>query len=320
MYISGSDIPIILGLHSITPYELWLIKKKEAEVIQTEEMERGQDLEDFIRNQYAKKINLPKKHLLSNLITNDHEFLHYYDNSTYKFIKHELGLEIQHPTLSFLKGHLDDFNINTHTAIEFKSTRKYIITCPIKFQVQTAFYCILTNAMEAHIVILHNTLDLSIYVYRRNKNLENLILKKAINFYENNLIKGFPPSPRTLNDIKKQSEKCYNLLENDAFIADDIIKQKIEDYKKIKEELKEKEKQCNALQIDLLNQFKNHKLIIDQEGNALATYKFNKKATPLVDKQLLITHYPEIWEKVKINKIPTRKFKIKKRSKKCHQL
>jgi predicted phage-related endonuclease len=306
LYIGGSDIASICGTYTDkdnmkrqcgfhTPYEVYLMKKGEITTEYNIQMEIGKRLEPVIRGlylDYTQDETNTKTHTKSDdWVFNDYEIIH--------------------PDFPFLKVHLDGYNKKDNIILECKSTSNRINELPIGYKLQVAFQCLVSDAKEAHVAVLSNTNTFNVFTYNRNPSLEKLLLKESIKFWE--CVKtNTPPICESLEDIRKRNERVINCLSENHFIADSYTYHDIKHYQELNNDLKERANMLDLMKVELMNKFEKSEVIVDEDGNDLATYKFNKTASPTVNKELLKKDFPDVWEKVKVDRVPTRVFRVKK--------
>lgn len=294
LYIGASDIPAICGLSSYaTPYEVYLEKTGELEKEKNINMEVGKRLEPVIRQLYLdtledKESNTPNQNLTDGWLFNDYE--------------------VTHKDYSFLKAHLDGYHEPTRTVLEIKTTGVNFLEIPIPYLLQVAFQCLLSDASEAHIAILKGT-SFMVSKYERNQNLEKIVLDKALEFW-GRVQERNPPPCRGEEDIKMRNEKIIKSISGEPLIAKGFTLEKINKFKEIKEEYDIIKKKYESAKVDLINDIHTHELIIDENGDALATYKYNK-SREMIDKDKLKKEYPDIYERVRKQCSPARPLLIK---------
>ncbi len=293
-YIGGSDIANILGFGFLTPYETYLLKKGEVEIPPSPQKDIGNVLEPAIRCLYQH----------SDLVQSADGWL-YNDNED------EYGVEYVHPTHPYLVGHLDGYHPKDKIVLECKATRYQVNACPTAYQLQVAFYCILTDAKEGHIAILHQGTNFDVFVYKRNAKLEKLIMEKAIHFWEHHVQGNNPPLARTIEDIREKNQRIYGALEKTPFIADEKVQDKIMEYKLLKAEATLKRKEMEGVRIQLLNAFEKNEIIKSETGCLLATYKYNQRCSDGIDVAKLQIKFPKVWEEVRKTRVPGRRFVVK---------
>jgi len=257
--IGGSDVPIILGLSKYkTPYELWLEKTGiiNEDYEENEYQYWGSRLESIIADEFAKRNNLT---------------IEYPDT-------------IKHPQYDFMAGNLDGFIPSLNAVLEIKCSSQYMShewgepgtdAIPMPYLVQVAFYCIISNADKAFLAVLIGGNTYKEYIYNRDRALEQFIVNACVNFWECVLNKKEPEFVNSYDVIKKYPthESNKSISANEKLI---LQLQKIkESREKIKNliDIQEKHK------FQIIKEMQDAESIIDANGEALLTFKKNKKGT-----------------------------------------
>lgn len=193
----------------------------------------------------------------------------------------------------WLFAHIDGWA--NETLLEIKTTRFFnedwglenTDEIPQEYLIQTAHYCIVCDAYreikKADILVLSKS-DSIIrkYEYKRNAKLENIIIEKTKEFWNNNVMAQIPPLPKNKEDVLR----IYNLaIENSHIVATndivDVCNKLIETKKRIKEIELEKE----ILECEIQKFMTNNDLLLDINGCKLATWK-NRSSTRLDTKRI----------------------------------
>jgi putative phage-type endonuclease len=257
--IGGSDMPVILGLSQYkTPYQLYLEKIGEAQPVEEETQYQywGNQLEGLLRDEFAKRNNV----LVTTLDT------------------------VVHPEYAFLRGNLDGFIPEQNAVLEIKSSSQFMSTVwgvsgtdeiPMQYLVQVAFYCMLTNADCAHVAVLIGGNDYREYKYTRDLALEETILKAAKRFW-NCVVTKTPPAPINQVDLrlmypKHDPEKTVTISE--------AIKEELTILASTKMKIKEFSEIEDKHRFNIMQYMKDAECLADTDGNALATWKANKRGS-----------------------------------------
>jgi putative phage-type endonuclease len=166
--IGGSDIAIILGLSTYkTPYQLYLEKIGESngDDTQNDLQYWGNQLEEVVRNEYAKRHNVVV----------------------------ETPETLVHQDYSFLRANIDGFVRANNAVLEVKCASSFAAgqwgesgsdTIPMPYLLQVAHYCAVTNADYADIAVLIGGNDYREYRYLRNAELETYVITTAKQFWD----------------------------------------------------------------------------------------------------------------------------------------
>jgi len=301
-FIGGSDIPNIMGKGYLSPYEMYLLKKDRISIPSSFEVEMGKKLEPIIADIF---LSLQKPTDRNNWFFNVN--------------KEEYGLEKKHSVYPFLIAHLDGYNEKDQRVFEAKST-----SIPLNFEkipthwlCQMAYHCELSNAVGGDIIVMYDVNKLHIYHYEANKELQNYIINKAVEFWNVHIINDIPPLPQRSGDIKMINQELFHLKkegEKSIMLKEESLSL-LQQYKRIQEERKILEKKEKSLQIKLFDEIKEYDNICDDNGEIVATYKFDKVLREFIDNKLLKEKYPKIYEEVKKIGNPVRRFLFKKERK-----
>ncbi len=301
-YLGGSDIPNVLRQGYLSPYELFLLKRGEIEIPDSYETMMGKKLEPIIIDLFLNSLQISKT---------DNDWLFHTNQPD------EYGVGFTHPTHSFLKSHLDGYNEKDKTVLECKATSVPINKekIPTHWLLQVAFYCELSDAEKAYIAVFTtSTKPLHIYTYERNEALQTHIIDKSVEFWEKYIIKNIAPPVSSISDISTKNKILFHLKENDELKELTFNTEQealLNEYKEAKENYEFYKKQKEKLKIKLYEDIKDYHIINDENGNALMTYKFNKRGSIKIDRKYLQEKYPDIYNKVAITTAPMRVMRIK---------
>jgi putative phage-type endonuclease len=201
-YLGGSDIGAILG---VSPYktaiDVWMEKTGKASN-QTDSLPLrfGSFAESFVADEYARATG-------------------------YQLVSHEDS--ITHPKHEFIKGHVDrlvfinpsdtelPFNLQGHCTaskiLECKTANPFIQSnwgepgtdqVPMSYLCQTILYMALTNIDRTDLAVLFGNSDFRIYEITRDLELENMVLEKAVHFWQEYILKDQPPPAQNEADYR----------------------------------------------------------------------------------------------------------------------
>lgn len=278
-YVGGSDLGAILG---INPYrsclDVYLEKTSEGVVEETQSQAAywGNVLEDVVAGEYSKRTG-------------------------YK-IEKPAGL-IRHAEHSYIACNLDYWVINS-------DGRSHILECktanqakaqlwgiegtndiPQSYQFQVGYYAAITGVERVDIAVLIGGQDFRIYTYNKNKKTEGKLIKVAQKFWNEHVLKNIPPKPKNDQDAAKLYPKGNGL----EVRADEDVLLKLSMLQDLKARKVPLEDEIEHLQLDIKEYMKEGELLIDDGGNALATWK-NKAASKRLDTKKLKEEHADIYQ------------------------
>jgi predicted phage-related endonuclease len=267
--IGGSDIPAILNISSFyTPAEIYNYKitgrEKKIYPSQKHRLNIGKNLENYIIEQYESKYN--------HKIINKNEVFY---NKKYKNF---------HATID---GMVEFKNIAIECKVVFDYDEKWISkeyfsdnvdNLPPQYICQAAHYRYILDADYIDIIILPLFGDLNIRIFRYYPDLEmekNLI-EIANKFWEKNILKKTPPAVKKYSDFSILYTSSINTL-----VATSILEELILQYKEIRNTIKTSTKLLDEIKIKILNSMIDYKTntiyskLENSQGILLAKYNKN---------------------------------------------
>ncbi len=300
--IYGSDVAAICGAYpadakwaqKLTPLHIWQIKKGyiEAEDISDEpRVKAGNYMEPAIRQWFE-------------------------DDSGLKV--HCPPHTLVHPQYDFLRGHVDGIVITEDgkkAVVEIKTAdvrqSKYWDTeltfIPPQYLMQITHYMAITDSDMAFVVVLIGGNDYRVYKFGRNKKLEDKVIARLKNFWENNILKDIPPEPANLDDIKL----LFPNSDGAIAIASNAICLHFAELIEIREKMTALESRENEIKKQICEVMGTAETIVDGFGAVLATWK-SSKPTTRIDSKRLKDELPAIYAQYsKTDKVGSRPFKVK---------
>jgi putative phage-type endonuclease len=289
-YIGGSDLGSICGLSSYrTALDVYLDKTSEDISSQTNAAMRwGNLLEDVVAKEYSE-------------VTGQRTEI---EPST-----------IYHPEYKFLGANIDRWVGDKEYVLECK-TAGFIKAkewgdlgtdqIPESYLVQVAHYASICDVPKVDIAVLIGGQDFRIYTYNRNKELEDKLIKIAYNFWHNHIEKRIPPrcvNTRDTFNLFPQSHNC-------EIVAEDNIMEKWEELKAAREEENRIQTTIEKLKTDIQEFMRDYDVLIDINGNVIATWK-NVAPKTLIDQKKFKEKYKEIYLQCVSYGKQTRMFLIK---------
>lgn len=178
---------------------------------------------------------------------------------------------------------------------------------PDPYKLQVAYYASITGAPYVDIIVNFGNLNINIYRYERNLKFEEIIVKKAKDFWLNHVIPRIPPEPLT----PQETFRNYGVLQTHKDSIKQIDGVHYSSYEKLvyltkqKKELDEKIEQEKA---KLCLFLKENEVLVDSGDKVLATYKGYQ--TERFDTKLFKEKEPLQYREY-LKKTNTRKFLIK---------
>ncbi len=292
--IGGSDVAAILGVSRYkTAVDLYLSKLGDPISIQEElqakpQLEQGNILEPLILKKY-------KEITGNNVISKE----------TIKHDKHDF-------LLANIDGYVESENIvvEAKTSSIKKDWGDDIEAIPIEYYTQSSHYSNIIKPKYVDIPVLIESksalayladlvkfgkepdIDIKIYRYYPDKDLEAKIEDKCIDFWHNYVKKQIFPPIRTFEDVKL---KYNQIAQESCCIADSEICAKIARLREVRAKMSDYEKLEDELKAQIADFLGNHGKMTDSSGDELAKWSIvNSKR---FDTQMFKKEYPEIYEK-----------------------
>lgn len=281
-YIGGSELAAICGVSSFdkTALDVYLSKVNPQLVELTkndpnyEAAYWGTKQEEIIAERYAEECNV--------------------------IIQKQPTL-IRHPKYPFIACNIDRWVGNKEYILECKTAHFYKMKqwgdsgtdqIPESYLIQIAYYAAICDVPKVDIAVLIGGQDFRIYTYERNRELEDKLIKIACNFWYNQIEKRIPPKCVNTRDT-------FNLFPQSNYheiVAESNILEKWEQLKAAKEEESRIQTTIEKLKTDIQEFMRDYDVLIDNQGNVIATWK-NTAPKSLVDLKILREKYREIYEK-----------------------
>ena len=309
-YLGGSDIGAILGFSKYrTALDVWLEKTGRAvNTVDNLPVRFGSFAEEFVATEYATQTG-------------------------FALVHHESG--IIHPQYPFMVGHIDRFVFESDEDIDVElfhgdgsCAASHLLECktaspfnqsdwgelgtdevPMSYLVQCLWYLAITNIERCDVAVLFGNTDFRIYEVYRDQELEDLIIAKAVAFWNEYVQKDMPPPA--------QCESDYQLLFKEevtgkAVEADPIVCELTSKLQLLNSEIKSKEMEISQIKQTIMSQMGEAELLTYQ-GQVLATWKSPKQSYRLDSKRLELEH-PELIPQYQVLVQNSRRLIIKERS------
>jgi putative phage-type endonuclease len=144
---------------------------------------------------------------------------------------------------------------------------------PVEYYLQVAHYVRIFKAPYAHIAAYFGGADFRIFEYIPNKAIENMIVEKCSNFWENHVLKRVAPPVTQYSDQLKLWKDALADSKKEA-IPDVILA--IQNYKDLQSNIKELETKSEDLKSIICGFMENSEALIDNAGQTLVTWKNQK--------------------------------------------
>lgn len=248
--IGGSDAAKIAGVSRWgTPYDVWADKMGIAPDKKTTAMEIGTALEPWILDKY--------KELTGNDV--------------------QVGFDtFRDKTHSFIMANIDGLVSDKNLIVEAKTARtdkewgeEGTCDIPVDYLCQVAHYCYVLDASKADIIVFFKNVEkLKLYHYERNQELEEQLLKKEVDFWNNHILKKNAPPITTVNQAKVQ----YSYADNLIAIADKKTEISARKLKEINLKIKDLEKVAEKLKVNIMASIGMAKRLESANGELIATW------------------------------------------------
>lgn len=278
-YIGGSDLGSILGINNFrTELDVYFEKTAEGITEDTagEAAYWGTVLEDVVAAEYAKRTGFK--------------------------IEKPAGL-IRHKQYPYIACNLDYWVIddqgNSHI-LECKTANQMKVTCwgeegtnqiPESYLYQVAYYAAITGINRVDIAVLIGGQDFRIYRYDKDEIMEENVIMVAKKFWNNHVLAGIPPKPRTQEDAAKLYPKANGL----EVRANDTILEKVYVLQDLKAREKTISEEIKGLQLCIKDYMQENEVLVGEEGECYATWK-NSAGRTSVDTKKLKAKYSDIYQ------------------------
>ena len=277
-YIGGSDIGAILGLSRFkTPLEVWMEKTgKEIKKVDSLPLRFGSFAEEFIAREYSRSTGF--------------ELLH--DESAHI-----------HSSYSYMSAHIDRFVVNGNSSaptriLECKTANPFTSgewgeagsdEVPMSYLCQCIWYMAITGIEQCDLAVLFGNSDFRIYEIARDKALEELVITKAITFWNDYVLKDAPPPAVSIADCQSLFSKGNPDKSIEATVETVELAQRLH---LLNSEIDAREEEVLSIKQSIMNQMGEAETL-SYTGKVLATWKAPKPSFRLDAKRLEAEH-PEL--------------------------
>ena len=211
----------------------------------------------------------------------------------------------------FLTTNLDGVVVGEGIPVEYKTTAKpwdgdipdhYFVQLQHQMMVTESpsiYYCSLSMGYKKQLVVEK---------YDRNDDFIADMRSSLITFWEENVVKGIPPEPKSIDDAKK----LYNEVDPESIATgskDDCSV--VTNLRQLKIQKADIDKQVNEAQLELMKVMGDKEILVNQSGFELATWKKTKDSEYL-DTKILAEEQPDIYNKYLKTRNGFRRFVLKK--------
>lgn len=303
-FIGGSDAAAVMGLSPwATPVELWQqktgrVQKEPPDAAALKRYERGHILEPFILEMAVAK--LQDQGLQVELLARNERYV----DSEHAFLSCEIDFELRLTGEIVIGGRTVQFD-GEHVNADAKSVTGFARKkwgeedtedVPIEYAAQFMHGLMVTGRRYCLVAALRSFDDVDIYWTVRDDDTVTGMRAKLVSFWLDHVVTDVPPDPWVFDDIKA-------LFPNDdgtAVEASQEIADKIEQLRRVKEEIKRLEETEEALTFDIADWISPHALLT-WNGKEIASWKGQRETR--IDQKLLKEEQPDIAAKYSRTKV-----------------
>jgi len=288
-YLGGSDIGAILGFSKYrTALDIWL--EKTGRVVNTVDnlpVRFGTFAESFVASEYATQTGYTLVHSESGVAHPKHPFMVGHIDR-YVFDGGNGSSELFHSNGTCTASHL----LECKTASPFNQSDWGDLgtdEVPMSYLVQCLWYLAITNLERCDVAVLFGNSDFRIYEVYRDQELEEIIIEKAVAFWNDYVQADTPPPAQCESDYQHlfKKEVTGKSVEADPSVCELTTKLQL-----LNSEIKSKELEISQIKQTIMGQMGEAELLTYQ-GKILATWRSPKQSYRLDSKRLENEH-PEL--------------------------
>ena len=209
----------------------------------------------------------------------------------------------------FLTTNLDGVVVGEGIPVEYKTTAKpWDGDIPDHYFVQLQHQMMVTESPSIYFCSLSMGFRKQFIVerYNRNDKFIDELRDKLVTFWNENVVKGVPPEPKSISDAKK----VFNNIdpESVATIDDYTV---VTELRALKETRAELDRQVNEKQLEIMKIIGDKETLVNTAGFELVTWKKSKPTTYLNAKKLADKN-PDVYFKYLKQRDGSRRFVLKK--------
>lgn len=153
----------------------------------------------------------------------------------------------------FMRANIDARIKGQNVIIEAKTTKANISAwdngLPEYYKAQVAFYAMLTDAERVDIPVLFSGWEYACFTYWRDAEYEARLKQAVIDFWQEYIVKGVPPHPRTSEELKI----AYPSIDTELVKkADEHIRHVVSEYQEVSNQVKKLEEEKESLKNTIL--------------------------------------------------------------------
>lgn len=304
--LGGSDVGALLGLSKYRSAVDVCMEKtgKEIAIRNSLPLRFGQFAEEFVASEYTLSTGL-------------------------SLASHDAA--VIHPKYQYMHGHIDRYVLNGDVPLidgDGKITASRILECktanpfaqsewgevgsdqvPLSYLVQCVWYMMLTNINQTDLAVLFGNADFRIYEITRDLELEQMVLERAITFWEDHVLKDIPPPAASESDYKTLFGKSTL---SKSIEAPAQTYELIKKLKSLNEQVEQYEAEISQIKQSIMGQMQDAE-ILAFDGQTLATWKSPKLSLRLDAKRLSAEH-PDLIDQYQVPIQNSRRLVIKELS------
>ncbi len=281
--LGGSDIGAVLGLSKYrSTVDVWMEKTgKEVGIKDSLPLRFGQFAESFVASEYALATGLS---------------LAIYEAT------------VIHPEYPYMHGHIDRFVLDgsapligedgciaASRILECKTANPFAQSdwgdpgsdqVPLSYLVQCVWYMMLTGIDRTDLAVLFGNADFRIYEITRDLELEQMVLERAVSFWENHVLADIPPAATSESDYKTLFGKSTVSKSVEAPAETCELIKKLQS---LNEQIDSYEQEISSIKQSIMGQMQDAE-VLTFHGQILATWKAPKPSLRLDAKKLSEEH------------------------------
>ena len=291
MTIGGSRAAACLGLSPYqTPVEAYLriIGEIEDDLDGLEHIYWGNQLEDILADEYAKREDCKVR---------------------------RKNAAIVHPEHEWMVAHIDRERVGTKRVVEIKTGSEYMShkwgdpgtdQIPDEYQVQVNHYMGLGDYDSADVGVLLGGNKFRIYSIERDDELIETIQTRLVQFWEEHVVPRVPPPPVNVDDLSMLYPKDLT----DTKLAEEWLWETCQKIKALDHKIKGYGIDRDLLALSVKSFMGDASVLADDEGKALATWKAPKDSK-VFNMELFKDEQPKLHKQYLETRPNSRRFLVK---------
>lgn len=304
--LGGSDIGAILGLSKYkSAVDVWMEKTgKEIKHADSLPLRFGQYAEEFVAQEYALATG-------TSLIKHDTAIIHH----TYSYMHGHIDRYVQDQASSLFDENGD---LVASRILECKTANPFAQSewgetgsdqVPLAYLVQCVWYMMLTGINRTDLAVLFGNADFRIYEIYRDMELEQMVLQKSIEFWNNHVLRDIPPAATSETDYKQLFNQSSP---NKSIEALAETCQLIKKLQQLNAEIEQHESEVSQIKQSIMAQMQDAE-VLTYQGQTIATWKAPKPSFRL-DAKKLATEHPDLATQYQVAIQNSRRLTIKEMS------